>query len=134
MTVFNSKILVCHAVSCSCSVCQNDNSVVGPIRPFIRYRRRKKDEILAENAYKKFLRLKPPTLFKKTSNVSKKSLNKVYLNDQNQAGISLKKNKFNDVAFSKNFLENIKSKNDIKDIEKEMEISNEEFWSPLEQV
>ena len=48
--------------------------------------------------------------------------------------MSLKKNKFNDVAFSKNILENIKLKNDIKDIEKEMEISNEEFWSPLEQV
>ena len=61
ITLFDSKILLCHAVSCSCAICQNDSSVVGPIRPFVKYRRRRKDEIQAQNAYKNFLRLKPPT-------------------------------------------------------------------------
>ncbi len=121
-------MLVCHAVSCSCAVCQNDDTVVGPRRPFIRYRRRKKDEILAENAYKKFLRLKPPTLFKKPSNASKKSLKKtnVFLNDQNSS-LCYQKNKFNDVVISKD-------DKSIREIEKELEASNEEFWAPIEQV
>ena len=62
LTLLDNNVLLCHAVSCSCSVCSNDSNVVGPIRPFLRYRRRKRDEILAQNAYKKFLSLKPPTL------------------------------------------------------------------------
>ena len=61
-SLFESKVLLCHAVSCSCGICTNDSSISGPIRPFVKYRRRKKDEIQAQNAYKKFLRLKPPTL------------------------------------------------------------------------
>ena len=62
LTLLDNNVLLCHAVSCSCSVCSNDSNVVGPIRPFLRYRRRKRDEIMAQNAYKKFLSLKPPTL------------------------------------------------------------------------
>lgn len=62
MALFDSKILLCHAVSCSCGICTNDSSQCGPVRPFVKYRRRKKDEIQAQNAYKKFLSLKPPTL------------------------------------------------------------------------
>ncbi|CAF0857219.1 unnamed protein product [Brachionus calyciflorus] len=62
LAVLDAGILTCHAVSCSCAVCNQNESLVGPIKPFMRYRRRKKDEILAQNAYKKFLSLKPPTL------------------------------------------------------------------------
>lgn len=62
LAVLDAEILTCHAVSCSCSVCNQNESLVGPIKPFTRYRRRKKDEILAQNAFKKFLSLKPPTL------------------------------------------------------------------------
>jgi hypothetical protein len=64
LALLDARILVCHAVSCSCAVCNRNDSLIGPIKPFIRYRRRKKDEILAENAFKKFLSLKPPTLFR----------------------------------------------------------------------
>ena len=40
----------------------------------IKYRRRKKDEILAQNAFKKFLSLKPPTLLaQKLQNLSDKN-------------------------------------------------------------
>lgn len=63
ITLLDNNVLMCHAVSCSCAVCSNDANVVGPIRPFLRYRRRKRDEIMAQDAYKKFMRLKPLTLF-----------------------------------------------------------------------
>jgi len=56
------EVLVCHAISCCCAACNKNESLVGPFIPFTRYRRRKKDEILAQNAFKKFLSLKPPTL------------------------------------------------------------------------
>ena len=32
LTLLDNNILLCHAVSCSCSVCSNDSNVVGPIR------------------------------------------------------------------------------------------------------
>lgn len=69
VAILNAKILVCHAVSCSCAICNRNDSLVGPIKPFIRYKRRKKDQILAENAFKKFLSLKPPTLFRDNGGV-----------------------------------------------------------------
>lgn len=62
LAILDAGILTCHAVSCSCAVCNQNESLVGPIKPFMRYRRRKKDEIVAQNAFKKFLSLKPPTL------------------------------------------------------------------------
>lgn len=76
VTLMENEILVCHAVSCSCAACNKNESLVGPIRPFMRYRRRKKDEILAQNAFKKFLSLKPPTLLQD-------SLQKIQNNNQN---------------------------------------------------
>lgn len=75
MTLLENDILTCHAISCSCAACNQNNEVIGPIRPMIKYRRRKKDEILAQNAFKKFLSLKPPTILaqkmQKISNVTK---------------------------------------------------------------
>lgn len=62
MTLLENNTLICHAVSCSCAVCNKNDSLQGPFRPFLRYRRRNKDQILAQNAFKKFLSLKPPTL------------------------------------------------------------------------
>ncbi len=62
ISLLDDQILMCHAVSCACAACSDDATVVGPIRPFTRYRRRKRDEIVAQNAFKKFLSLKPPTL------------------------------------------------------------------------
>jgi hypothetical protein len=62
LALLDARILICHAVSCSCGICNQNDSLVGPIRPFMKYRRRKPDEILAQNAFKKFLSLKPPTL------------------------------------------------------------------------
>ena len=38
------------------------------VRPFLRYRRRKRDEIMAQKAYQKFLSLKPPSLITTTTN------------------------------------------------------------------
>lgn len=35
-TLLDSKILVCHAVSCSCAACNKNETLVGPIRPFMR--------------------------------------------------------------------------------------------------
>ena len=61
--LIDDNILTCHALSCSCAICSNDNTVIGPIRPFARTRRRKQQEIQAQNAFKKFLSLKPPTFF-----------------------------------------------------------------------
>ena len=62
LTLLESNVLLCHAVSCGCGICNENDSLVGPIVPFVRYRRRKKDEKQMVNAYKKFLNLKPPTL------------------------------------------------------------------------
>lgn len=62
LSLLESKVLMCHAVSCSCGICNENEILVGPIVPFIRYRRRKKAEKQMVNAYKKFLNLKPPTL------------------------------------------------------------------------
>lgn len=76
VTLMNNNILICHAVSCSCAACNKNESLIGPIRPFMRYRRRKKDEILAQNAFKKFLSLKPPTLLQE-------SLQKIQNNNSN---------------------------------------------------
>lgn len=76
MNLIENELLMCHAISCSCAVCNQNTSLVGPIRPMIKYRRRKKDEILAQNAYKKFLSLKPPTILaqklQKISNINQK--------------------------------------------------------------
>lgn len=62
ITLLENNTLICHAVSCSCAVCNKNDTLQGPFRPFLRYRRRNKDQILAQNAFKKFLSLKPPTL------------------------------------------------------------------------
>ena len=70
LAILDAGILTCHAVSCSCAVCNQNESLVGPIKPFMRYRRRKKDEIVAQNAFKKFLSLKPPTLMTDLSSFS----------------------------------------------------------------
>lgn len=76
INLIENEILVCHAISCSCAVCNQNKNLVGPIRPMIKYRRRKKDEILAQNAYKKFLSLKPPSILaqklQKISNINQK--------------------------------------------------------------
>lgn len=42
ITLMENDILICHAVSCSCAACNKNESLIGPIRPFMRYRRRKK--------------------------------------------------------------------------------------------
>jgi len=83
VSLLEKNILVCHAVSCSCAACNKNESLVGPIRPFTRYRRRKKDEILAQNAFKKFLSLKPPTLLQE-------SLIKIQNNNAEQFNKNLK--------------------------------------------
>jgi hypothetical protein len=62
INLLEDNILMCHAVSCACAACSDDASVIGPIRPFTRYRRRKREEIVAQNALKKLVSLKPPTL------------------------------------------------------------------------
>ena len=64
VTLLENQILIVHAVCCSCSTCNLNEELVGPIKPFRSYTRRNKDEILAQNAFKKFLSLKPPTLLK----------------------------------------------------------------------
>lgn len=56
LSLVDNNTLTLHAVSCSCAACSNDSSLVGPIRPFMRSRRRKRDEI---QAFKKILSLKP---------------------------------------------------------------------------
>jgi hypothetical protein len=66
LALLEARILICHAVSCACGICNRNETLVGPIRPFMKYRRRNRDEILAQNAYKKFLSLKPPTLLHDT--------------------------------------------------------------------
>jgi hypothetical protein len=49
----------------------------------VKYRRRKKDEILAQNAFKKFLSLKPPTLLaQKLQNLSEFSKNSPLLSNR----------------------------------------------------
>jgi len=58
LSLVDNNTLILHAVSCSCAACSNDSSLVGPIRPFMRSRRRKRDEI---QAFKKILNLKPTT-------------------------------------------------------------------------
>jgi hypothetical protein len=64
----DNPILIRHAICCSCAVCCDDDKLTGPIRLFHHARRRKKNEILAENAYKKFLTLYPPSLQNKMHN------------------------------------------------------------------
>lgn len=36
VVLMENNILVCHAVSCSCAACNKNESLVGPIRPFMR--------------------------------------------------------------------------------------------------
>ena len=48
----------------------------------IRYRRRKKDEIIAQNAFKKFLSLKPPSLLQNSMTKVTRSQNKNGYKDQ----------------------------------------------------
>jgi hypothetical protein len=79
-TLMENNVLVCHAVSCSCAACKRNESLVGPFRPFTRYRRRKKDEILAQNAFKKFLSLKPPTLLQDSLQKIQSGIAKSYSN------------------------------------------------------
>jgi hypothetical protein len=77
MSLLKDGILTCHAASCSCGACNENEQVVGPIRAMVKMRRRNKDEILAQNAFKKFLSLKPPTILaQKLQNLTESSKNK----------------------------------------------------------
>lgn len=77
MSLLKDDILTCHAASCSCGACNENEQVVGPIRAMVKMRRRNKDEILAQNAFKKFLSLKPPTILaQKLQNLTESSKNK----------------------------------------------------------
>jgi hypothetical protein len=87
LSLLESKILVCHAVSCSCGICNENEHVIGPIIPFIRHRRRKKDETQMVKAYKKFLNLKPPTLL--FSNQHQSLLANLNSNSNNSSSINL---------------------------------------------
>lgn len=58
LSLLDTNVLILHAVSCSCAACSNDSSLVGPIRPFMRSRRRKRGDNEIQ-AFKKILSLKP---------------------------------------------------------------------------
>jgi hypothetical protein len=156
-SLFEAKVLLCHAVSCSCGICTNNSEISGPIRPFVKYRRRKKDEIQAQNAYKKFLRLKPPTL--PSSLLSLKGTQQQngngFGNINNNNSIDMKnENDFNNMGhFSQtkrqretNSLRQetyFKQSNSFKlpkvsklisEVAQEMASVEEETWEPLEQV
>jgi hypothetical protein len=89
LALLDARILICHAVSCSCGICNRNETLVGPIRPFMKYRRRKRDEILAQNAYKKFLSLKPPTLLHDTLSKFSSSNNNNNNNNNNNSNSNL---------------------------------------------
>ena len=60
----------------------------------IKYRRRKKDEILAQNAFKKFLSLKPPTLLaQKLQNLTECGKNSPSLQFSNRLAASCSNSK-----------------------------------------
>jgi len=159
-SLFETKVLLCHAVSCSCGICTNNSEISGPIRPFVKYRRRKKDEIQAQNAYKKFLRLKPPTLpgsllqIKGMSQINGNSFASNSINNsletQNETDFNLSNNvgTFSKIKRQKetNSLRpetNFKQFNTLKlpkvsklisEVAQEMASVEENTWEPLEQV
>lgn len=122
LALIENNTLLCHAVSCSCATCSNDNSVIGPIRPFSKYRRRKKDEIQAQKAYKKFLSLKPPTLLDETQ-ISKidKIANQLNSHNTNNNQEISHSPTYNDIEVDTN-------QSSVKEIE---ELENKQ-WSLLE--
>ena len=143
IALFDSKVLLCHAVSCSCAICQNDSSVVGPIRPFVRCRRRKKDEIQAQNAYKKFLRLKPPTLppaFLKLANISEsdahhkkqKTLMPQFKQQKNTSHLPSLNTSMGANPLATNKVPKVSKL--ISEVAQQMANVEEETWEPLEQV
>jgi hypothetical protein len=129
LTLFESQVLICHAVSCCCAICNQNDSLVGPIRPFKTYRRRKKDEILAQNAYKKFLSLKPPTLFNH-DNLTKLSGNLEELSRSSRISIRDENSK----NFSPHSSSLISDNEPLDDYLELLEKDEEKRWNLLEQV
>ena len=60
--LIDENVLLRHALSCSCSVCNNNSKLSGPIKPFSKHRRPEKRKI--KDALKKFMSLKPPMFLK----------------------------------------------------------------------
>ena len=71
--LIDENILICHAISCTCAICNDNEKLTGPIKPFLKAKRRQKSNEIRQ-AYDKFRSLKPP-IFLKNSLVQK--LNKL---------------------------------------------------------
>ena len=71
--LIDENILICHSISCTCAICNDNEKLTGPIKPFLKAKRRQNSNEIRQ-AYDKFRSLKPP-IFLKNSLVQK--LNKL---------------------------------------------------------